>query len=269
VSSKNTDSPHWRLRLSCDKEWQKQYTGFDPRLVLPKEFSDYHAMGFLTADARFMDALLPMRDKLKKMDRYFIDNSDYLETKNIPQGIRTRAFYNISLADVESARLHYLASYMHEKSKNSISGKIHFHSDNPYRALVERFRDKIKTHRDCLSAREFMDYLTEHVKPQYIEPWLLYRGQAIKELREVANSLPEFPAEHKATIEAVWNAYHESGLSTHVDRVRKWGNSPLAQAERRTKVEKDLGPPRGVAYVGALDTGVRIAPKATPLGREA
>jgi hypothetical protein len=252
---------HWRLRLSHDKEWQAQYTGFDPALILPREFSDYHAMGFLIAEARFQDAILPLDHSLLFLNRYLRKNEN-----EAVKGLLKRASFNTSVTDVKSGVMGYLGSYMHDTDE-TISGKIHYNVEKPYETVLQRFKEACKTHKGKLSARGFMQIIAERIKPQYVEGWLLYRGQTLEELRELAASDATFPAEHKATIEAVWNAYNESGLAAQVERLRHWADSPIAQAERRTKVMMDIGKPHGIIPVGAIDTSVRIAPKSSALSQ--
>ncbi len=258
------ECPHWRLRLSHNKEWQEHYTGFDPAITLPKEFSEYHCMGFLTAEARFADAVLRL---LPKLEGHTMWHALREKKDDAIEPLITRAFFNTSVLAGKTGFINYLGQYMHEKSNKAISAKIRFSGEDPYQTLVERFKENLKSHKDSLSARGFMEDVVENVKPQYVEAWLLYRGQTLQELRELADTYPNFPPEHKATIEAVWNAYNESGLATHVDRLRKWADSPIAQGERRIKVDRDMGPIHGVIPVGALDTGVRITPKSEKIGR--
>lgn len=252
----------WRLRLSHDADWQEQYTGYDPSLLLPKEFDENYAMGFLTARARFADAMIPFAEELRLLSRCL------QKDKELTQLFR-RATYNTKVLGSynEDGILSYLQDYMHSSTSGVVGGGIKKDKENCHEAYIDRFKEKCKEHPEQLSARGFFDYLVSHVKPQYTEAWLLYLGQTIRELQKWAESNSGLPASHKETIEAVWNAYMSSGLEASVDQLRRWADSPVAQAERRTKIQKDSGPPRGVEWVGALDTTVRIAPQADAIRR--
>lgn len=254
----------WRLRLSHDTDWQKQYTGFDPTITFPKEFTDAHAMAFLQAEARFTDALLPLDHPLSFLSCYLYEKANNTHDEAL-ESLAKRANYNTSVTETISGAISYLAQYMHDLNK-TLDRKIDLKAPKPNETLVQRFAAANSTGQIQMSPLAFMEKIARRIKPQYVEGWLLYRGQTIEELRALAATTPDFPPEHKATIDAVWNAYHESGLAAQVERIRHFADSPLAQAERRIKILVDMGKPHGIIPVGTLDTGVRISSKPTDRG---
>lgn len=239
----------WRLRLSNDKQWQTQYTGFDPELELPSEFNEERAMAFLLAQARFADKRLGHIKPLLKFREYC-----HVFTRDVPEPLRKRVFHHTSVTEVKDQMLDWLTNYMMTNGKQKLSGEIHFDVKNPYEAFVEGFKEKIKSSKGAVSARGFMEFLATTAKPEYVEPWLLYPGQTLDELADYAKTHKGLPPEHKVLIEKLVAGYNESGLAASVKQMRDWANSPTAQAEKRIKVTKEMGPPYGTIQVGSLDT---------------
>lgn len=281
----------WKLRLLSDPEridWQQQYTGFDPQLTLPEQIDNAFASKFLTAYAKFED-LVEELNIGKRSERpadqlyQFLREAEKSARSNTLAGVIKRAWFNTDV--LEHSRGEFLRSYVKDylfdnskqfrdllpakpprfggtKSERKQQNEKIKAAKKPFeknegekwQTYVSRFFETCEQGSD-LSPRGFLDYLAARIKPQYVEPWLLYMGQSIDEVIDACEAL-HVPGPHKDYANALRSAFVESGLAEVVNELREMALAPSAQEEHR--IVMHLNEPTGkvnhVHRVGGLQT---------------
>lgn len=269
---------HWLLRLLNDPEqidWQEQYTGFDPQLILPDQITDKVAADFLLAYARFEDHVEALnagkrRERPANQLYGFLREAEETTHSNTLTGVIKRAWFNTSVIDDSRGKFlrSYIKDYMFHSSEtfqnmmpnkparfggtkterrlqlnkeNEVKSAYERQPEETWEGFVNRFLSYCKDD-PKLSPRGFLDYLAKGVKPQYVEPWLLYIGQSIDEVIDACDVL-HAPKNHKDYAQSLKAAFEASGLAEVVNQIRSFALNSVAQEEQRTIIHLD--PPAG------------------------